>query len=576
MRHSALLDRVFRITNLNIIRGVAIAALVVLTAGVQAQQQGKDKKPGKDWEGDGEIENVEIEIIKERQVALPEANRNFDKIPPRPSEPIKPPITYDFRAVNFQPPPIAMQVRPLKLKQEGGAKVYGGYLRAGYGNYVSPLLEGYYTTTRDKDKLLGIYGYHHSSMRGPIDGRNSGTGTSGLNVFGNSFSNALAFSGSAGFENRTTHFYGYPEGLDVSASSIKQAYNRFRIYGDMTNANSGNLSYKLGAGLSHMSDKFDAKETEVDLVFASAYKLNDDSRIHINADYVLLNRKDSDTDIPSRHLLTISPSYQFEPIEDLKLKVGANIAYENDTIDAKSLHVYPDISASYPLTPSVDVFASLTGGMDKVSLQTLSYENIWLAPNATIFHTNKVVDFTGGLKARVGTNITAHAGLSVGTLKNYYFFLNNTADPSKFDVVYDMGSGTRRANLFVAFGYTKSQVATFLVRGDVFDYKTGSLAEPWHRPAYKLTANASYNLYGKLLLSADVIAQGGMKGYDPVSLETVKLKGAFDLNFKVDYLFSQSFSLFVMLNNITSNQYPLFLNYPVRGFQATGGFTWSF
>jgi hypothetical protein len=30
------------------------------------------------------------------------------------------------------------------------------------------------------------------------------------------------------------------------------------------------------------------------------------------------------------------------------------------------------------------------------------------------------------------------------------------------------------------------------------------------------------------------------------------------------------------LNNIISNKYPLFLNYPVRGFQATAGITWSF
>ena len=71
----------------------------------------------KDWT-EGEIENVEIEIVKEREITLPAADRNFEKIPPRPSEPIKPPITYDFKSFSFQAPQINPQIRPLKLKQE--------------------------------------------------------------------------------------------------------------------------------------------------------------------------------------------------------------------------------------------------------------------------------------------------------------------------------------------------------------------------------------------------------------------------------------------------------------------------
>jgi len=98
--------------------------------------------PKKQWTEDGEIENVEIEIVKEREITLPQANRNFEKIPPRASEPIKPPITYDFKSFSFQAPQINAQIRPLKLKQENPSNVYGGFVRVGYGNYVSPLLEG--------------------------------------------------------------------------------------------------------------------------------------------------------------------------------------------------------------------------------------------------------------------------------------------------------------------------------------------------------------------------------------------------------------------------------------------------
>ncbi|HXR79335.1 MAG TPA: hypothetical protein VN763_00380, partial [Saprospiraceae bacterium] len=92
--------------------------------------------PKKKWT-DGEIENVEIEIVKEREITLPPADRNFEKIPPRPSEPIKPPITYDFRSFRFQAPQINPQIRPLKFKHENPSEVYGGFLRIAYGNYSS-------------------------------------------------------------------------------------------------------------------------------------------------------------------------------------------------------------------------------------------------------------------------------------------------------------------------------------------------------------------------------------------------------------------------------------------------------
>ena len=52
-----------------------LAMLMLLSISSVAQD------PNKQWT-DGEIENVEIEIIKEREITLPAADRNFEKIPP--------------------------------------------------------------------------------------------------------------------------------------------------------------------------------------------------------------------------------------------------------------------------------------------------------------------------------------------------------------------------------------------------------------------------------------------------------------------------------------------------------------
>ncbi|MEQ8423259.1 MAG: hypothetical protein RIA63_01025, partial [Cyclobacteriaceae bacterium] len=92
------------------------------------------------WEKDGEIEDVEIEILRERQIVLPRANRNFEKVPPRPSEPIKPEITYQFRNLSFNVPDYKPNIRPLRLKQEDISKIYGNYVSVGFGNFSSPFL----------------------------------------------------------------------------------------------------------------------------------------------------------------------------------------------------------------------------------------------------------------------------------------------------------------------------------------------------------------------------------------------------------------------------------------------------
>jgi hypothetical protein len=527
-----------------------------------------------EWEG-GELEDVEIEIVKERQIVLPKANRNFEKIPPRPAESLSPPVKYDFRPFNFQTSPINPAIKPLKLKPTDPSEVYGGYLSAGFGNYASPYLEGFINSTRDKNKLIGAHAFLRSSDKGPVDGKNSGSGSSGISVYGKSFSESVSLSGEAGFENRSTHFYGYEPGTDVSPSSIKQSYNLFKLHGELANAKNSDFAYKLGAGFSYLSDKFKATETEVDLDFNSSYKINEQSGIGIKSGYYIITRKDEFIDAKPRSLFFVNPTYEFYPVEDLKLSAGVVAAFENDSIDSKNVHAYPDLHASYPLSPSVEVRASLTGGIEKVSLQSLSNQNLWLAPNVPIFHTNKLFDLQAALYTKIGNKVSVSGGFSFASLKNWYFFLNTPTDQSKFTVDYDLGA-TKRTNFFASLSFAHEERAKFLLRGDVFSYSTDKIEEAWHRPTYKLTGDASFNIYKKLLLNVNLIAQGGMKAFDWNTDQVVKLDPAFDLNVRTEYLFSDSFSFFVQLNNITSNKYPVFFNYPVRGFQVLGGITWTF
>ena len=543
---------------------LTIAFVLITTSWAHAQE----------WES-GEIKDVEIEILKDRQIVLPRANRLFEKIPPRPLDPSKPELAYGFKAFNFSTPELNPSLRPLKLKQEDPSNAYRGYVSAGYGSYSTPYLEAFITSKQDKKKLYGAHALFNKSGKGPVDGKNSASGTSGVSAFVQTFSKEISFKGDIGFQNRSTHFYGYPEGSDVLSDTIEQAFSVFNLGLSIANAKNSDFAYQLGADFSHLSDKFEAAESAVDFNFKSSYKISDDQSIYAGATYSILNRKDEGVEAKARSLFQANGYYSFYPVEKFKLQIGAVVALENDTLDSKSFHFYPDVRATYAISDVVDFVGSLSGGMEKVSLQSLANENMWLAPAVALSHTNKVIDLHAGLRAKLGGHVLAGAGFSVAKLKDMYFFVNDPSNAAKFQVAYDRGS-VERINLYASLLYTHAEVVRVSLQGDYFGYNTDEIPEAFHKPGYRVTFGSSYNLFKKLIFNLDMIAQGNMKAFDPETSETVTLDPAFDLNLRSEYLVSDKFSAFVELNNILANKYPVFLNYPVRGFQAMVGITWKF
>lgn len=525
--------------------------------------------------GDGELENVEVEIVRERQITLPKASRNFEKVPPRPVEPIQPEITYDFRNLNFSLPDYQPSLRPLKLKQEDLTKIYGNWISAGYGNYASPYLEGWVTSKRDKNRFVGAHLFHESFGKGPIDGKNSASSITDMRIFGKAFTKTLTSGGYLNYENKGTYFYGYPQGTEVDRDSTRQQYSIFALGADITNTQSGDFNFRLNGDFSYLTDHYKAVESMVNLGYQSSYVISPTSKVILGGDYSLISRKDSLVEAKPRNLLRIKPAFQFQPMDLLTLSIGANVAMENDTIQSKDLHIYPNFNAAYALTPSVNAYASLTGDMDKVSLHSISAENLWVNSNIAIFHTNRSAELTAGLKGKLGRKFAFDAGFSAANLKDWYFYQNDSVNYSKFDVIYDRGN-TKRVNFFGEMGFNQGEGVKLLLRGDYFAYSTDEVTSAWHRPTYRVKFNSSFNIYSKVVLNVDFIGQGGMKAYDAATSKVSTLKPALDLSVKADYYVSRQVSIFMKLNNLLSSQYPLYLNYPVRGLQAKAGLTWSF
>ena len=541
-------------------------ALIFLSATTVAYAQ-------EDKEG-GAIENVEIEIVKVKQITMPKASRNFEKIPPRPAEPLAPAMTYDFRSINFAAPDYSPVVKPLRLKDETLSKIYGNYVSAGYGNYNSPFLRGSISSKRNADKYYGVDFLHHSFGKGPVDGKYSGSGYSKLNGYLSGMGPKLTADVGVAYENIFNHFYGYGGPKAESEGDIRQTYNIVGLNAGFTNTKDSDFNFKFSGDFSYLRDRFEAAESEAGLHFNSRYQINKTQAFLLKGDYFLVARKDSKIEAKPRHLFKINPAYEFTIAEVFRLSAGLNAVAENDSIGKdKAVHIYPDVWIHTEIAKAVDAYAGITGDFEKVDLHTLARENQWINSNIDIFHTNKSFEFRAGVQGKVARKVSFHAGTSIINFKHLYFFENSLLDRSRFNVVYD---DAVRLNFFGETGVVHADKVNINLRGDYYSYSMHKLDYPWQRPTYKVGFYSSYKMFDKVLLTVNLVSQGGAKAYDNETNKVVTLKSAMNLDAKVRYFISKPISVYVEVDNALNGKYPIYQFYQARGIQASAGFSWSF
>jgi hypothetical protein len=530
-----------------------------------------------EWEkNDGEIEDVEIEIVKNREIVLPKANRNFEKIPPTSHEKNSNQIEYFFSNLNLPLPALNIRIRPLRIKGEELNKLYGNYIKAGFGNYTTPYLEGYFSSKRNQTLLYGAHVNYINSKNGPVDTDNSGSGAFNVEVFGKYFGKTTTASGEIGLNRDSYHFYGYNDALNVGTDSLKQNFNNVFVQGYLENTNKTNkLQYLTGFRFDYLKDNYEALESELQLDFKAQYALGDQSKIDLVMDYDLISQKDEFLEVKSRNIFRVKPTVTFE-YEGFLINAGFNAVYENDTLsDSDELHFYPMAQAQFSVPSGFRIYAGIRGDVEKLTLRKLTDENPFISANTRAFNSYKTFEFYGGIDGSLSSKLGFGAGASIANYQNMYFFINDPSDQSKFLIFYDTGN-TALVNVFGELSYNRNDELRFVMRGDYWGYNTDLSAEAWHRPNYKVSAISTYKLFDKFRFEAEAFTLGGIQAFDSNNNETVKLDAAFDLNFTTEYLFSKQFSAFVRLNNIFSKEYELLYNYPTRGFQFLIGATYSF
>ena len=169
-------------------------------------------------------------IEKDRKIQLPTARKIFRKISaPESEESVYSPPN-DFKTLDYKPVAKLPALRPAKPKVSGARdQTYDHYIKVGYGNFASPLLQADVNLISDKSKIVRANLDHLSFGKGAVDGKNSASSLTEVGVNADFLSDEVIFSVGTDYTTTTDHFYGYQSGLEINQSDIRHKYDGFDI-----------------------------------------------------------------------------------------------------------------------------------------------------------------------------------------------------------------------------------------------------------------------------------------------------------------------------------------------------------
>ena len=527
----------------------------------------------------GEVQDQEFIIKKDRVLTLPLQPRNFERIPVLPT----PKSTTNF---NYLVTPFFFTLPPLEILPEASQKQfpvnrvqhYPGFLKLGFGNYTSPIVEARYNLWEEGDYTIGAKVKHEGFYTGPIGAENSAETHTLIGLDGTLFKDYFQLYGHMDYSRAMYNFYGYDpyNPLLEDYTTSHNIFNTFKLRGGISNLEKmSDLNYDANLYVRFFGDSFMAVENELGINGKVDFWFNEKLRTAVDAKLSLTSPADVFYDDISRNLFSLNPFVEYRK-EGLRIKAGANLIFENDiTTNKKSdFHVYPDIQASYMLDAAFGFYTGFEGDVLRKTYHDFLMENQFLGPSNQLL--NRIQNFVAkvGLKGTLNGELTYEAGVNIGKFSNMHFFNSSPADSLKFNLVYD--SETRLINYSASVGWDYQDWYKLNASINYYQYTLNELAAAFHRPEWELNLGNTFKPMEKMLVHANLIAMGGIVAFNSGLDTTQVLPTILDLHLKIDYKITDQFSVFAVGNNLFNQTNQRFLNYPVRGIQGIGGLTFKF
>jgi hypothetical protein len=536
----------------------------------------------------GAVQDQEFVIRKDRVLTVPNQPRSFERLPILPQPKGLQDFAYSVTPFSLSLPPLSLKPTALqKDYRQSKMELYPGYVRAGYGNYASPLIEARYMSTSADPVNFAAYFRHQGFGEGPVGGSNSDESHSKAGGDVSYFTNSFEVFGGLGWAQDKYSFYGVDPAIfdnpliDYLIPGNIQSTIHFNA-GIRDIEKTGPFSYEGNLSFRNFKDSYLAKENELGIQGTGRFRANQDWSGKLGLSYYTTSPEDEFYS-QNRTYFAIRPSVSYN-YEAFRFTAGLNVVSENDSIPDKSsdFRIFPLLKASYQFAEEFGFYGEFSGDVQRNTYFSFVNENPFLGPSKQLLNTINNYKIAGGIEGQFQEAFHYRAGVNVSRFNNLHFFANSEVDPSKFELVYDDKSTVFNINAELGFKITEAY--TLGSRLDLYQYELNTQAEAWHRPIWELRINNQFTPFEKLLVQANLNFMGGLKargmGSDaaifPPQYEVVNLKTIADLQLKADFKITDRLSIFAEGNNILNGQNTRWLNYPVRGIQLIGGASFKF
>ncbi len=478
--------------------------------------------------------------------------------------------------------------KAIALPKEKLSRLYGNFLKVGYGNFNTPFVQGSAMTLRNRDYTGGLNLNHYSNNSSNLSRR---LAESEIEGYGKIYRGDNVYSLDTRYSLRNYRFYGFDELYKDSFNKdqTKLGYSTIDLAGTWQNGlgSTDSSKMKYGGGLDYytLTDKFKNKEQAFVLTANLSTNL---SKCPLTVKLVLdANGLKGDKEL-NRTFVKLTPTYLMGGAK-MKLLMGASAVYLNsdaDPVNPWRFIIFPKVHFSYFIDKyKLKIIAGMDGDWQKNTIRSLSLQNPFLVKNKTYDNTSFNQLFAG-VSGSLGVHTFYVVQANFKSVKSMAFFMTEASDSTTrtesnlnaFLLAYD---DCKVSNLHIELNHHVAEKIKFQLSGNLYKYTLTSYAYAWNLPTADLRLHGGYSLGEKLVLGADVYAMNRRYGnrFNNDSQQTItaiKLPGFVDFNLNADYRYSKQVSAFLNINNLTAARYQRWYKYPVAGFNVLAGLTIHF
>jgi len=539
----------------------------------------------------GGLQDQVFVIQKDREIRLPKQIRSFEKMPALPQPKALGSLTFPVIPFFLSVPASEIQAEPAKKEWEvPKLDLYPGLVRVGYGNFLSPLVEGRYLSTQSSEWQYATKFYHQSFGKGPVRWMDEESKESHTELAGDVsyFLDESELYSSLDLKRDAYTFYGRDLGFVIPTNVDFGSYfaSNKQLHGDLKLGirdldKVGRIGYAGEIVLGGFRDSYAVREQELGFEGEGEFRPSKEVKASLGVSYFTTATEDLKYDL-NRNYFSIRPEGQYR-FGDFHFTAAVVLVSDNDSVaeSKPAIRIFPVLKSTYQVSGNLKVNAAIFGDVQRNTYSSFVQENPFLGPSDQLLNTVTSFEFAAGVEGLATDKLVYRAGMAVRRQSNLHFFVNSFADTARFELVYDQQATVLQFNSDVEFSVSEKYDVT--AQFDFFHYNLSTLQTAWHRPTWTASMNHRLTPFKNLSLQANLQVLGGMKARGlgqidtlPPQAEVVKLPVVVDLQVNLEYRINSRFAVFANGANLLNRNNMPWMNYPVRGIQGVGGLSFKF